>query len=189
MKKLIYGGLFLALVGTLITSCTKEQDESRAKNEVLEIEENLQSQYNQKVLGSGPGIRIFTVEIHRPVGKTNRHGQPCECRICVGFCDFEWFPDFSYSGPEGNDATLAIEAIGENLVRMYFFDSLDLDGAYMDRLNNPLFHIDENILLDDGESTTIIFAGEYSLYLEGGILETEEGEFEYNSFIDVEAEY
>lgn len=182
MKNLIYVGLFFTILGVGFVGCEKE-----SVTETQNLKTENESGLVQKA--AGPGIRIFTVEIHRPAGKTNKHGQQCECRICLGFCDFEWFPDFSYSGSEGNDATLATEALGDNVIRMYFFDAMDLDGADIDDLNNPLFHIDENILLEDGENTTIIFAGEYSLNLERGILETEEGRFEYNSYIDVKTKH
>lgn len=46
----------------------------------------------------------------------------------------------------------------------------------MDDLNKPLFNLDEFFFLEDGENTTIISTGEYSLNIERGILETDEGQ-------------
>jgi hypothetical protein len=171
MKKLVYGSLFLALVGMGVLACEKHS-ESSSQTSILP--ENHENPSVEKV---GPGFRIFSVQLHRPVGKYNNQHEPCNCAECAGFCDFTWFPDWRKTSMTTNPS-FGIDFISENSARIYFFDEVDYD------LNeDPVFYIDEEVTIPDDDIT--VSSGKYRLKLSDGSVNVDGKSYTYNSYIDV----
>jgi hypothetical protein len=175
MKNLIYGSLLLALVGIGVISCVKEVVTDTVQDKSLNETINLEK-------AAGPGIRIFTVQLDRPAGKTNKYGVDCDCAMCGGFCDFEWFPDFSYNpGDDNSKPTVAVELIDSKKAKLYFFETLDVDNV-----DNPIFHIDSNVKIDDGVLVTELVSGEYPVTNEKENILYKDGTLVYSSYITVD---
>lgn len=161
-------------MGIGIISCKKE-----AVTETVNKKTENESVTVQKA--AGPGIRIFTVELNRPAGKVNKQGIDCDCAMCGGFCDFEWFPDFSYNpGDDNSNPTVAVELIDSKKAKLYFFEALDVDDV-----NNPIFHIDDNVRIDDGDFVAELVKGEYSVTNETGKIIYRDETLVYTSHIMV----
>ena len=78
MKQLIYGTIFLATIGIITFSCSKEElIENSTVQKVAAEEPNV-------IEKAGPGIVIIRCVPHR--NKFN-------CELKWGLCDCEWFPD------------------------------------------------------------------------------------------------
>lgn len=166
MKKLIYGGLFLALVGIGIVACQKISENPGSST-------NTEVSSNSSVEKVGPGFRIFTVQLHRPEGKINHSGVDCNCVFCAGFCEFKWFPD------RFNAPTVGVDFISGTTARLYFFDDLDVDDV-----STPIFYIDNDVLIPGDEDVTLE-SGEYSVNASEGVIEFDHESYAYNSYIDV----
>jgi len=171
MKKLVYGSLFLAIVGIGVVACEKHVGDSTKSNVEYQNQGNISE---EKV---GPGFRIFSVQLHRPVGKYNNQHEPCNCNICAGFCDFTWFPDWRKTSMS-TSPTFGIDFISENTARIYFFDEVDYD---LDE--DPVFYIDEEVTIPDDDVT--VSSGKYRLKLSDGSVNVDGKSYAYNSYIDV----
>lgn len=84
MKKLIYGGLFLAIVGLMFVGCQKDNTLIE-KERTNQLDSGDNSEYSQKAIKPG-----FSIVIVRCVPHRNKYG----CMDGWGLCKCEWFPDF-----------------------------------------------------------------------------------------------
>ena len=89
LRKVVFGGLFLGLIGFSIVGCKKEvrntnEQKDLDKSELLESLTFDSYQENEQDVEK-LNIIIFRVQLHR----ASR-----DCLRGFGFCDFEWFPDF-----------------------------------------------------------------------------------------------
>lgn len=172
MKKLVYGIFVLALVGVGVVACNKySKDSKEAGNTKNEINTNNSNTFNEKV---GPGFRIFTVQLHRPVGKINNDGVDCNCVFCAGFCEFVWFPD------RNGLPTVGVDFVSGTKARLYFFEDLDVDDASL-----PIFHIDSEVSFEDGADHFKLASGEYHLVNSTGTINFNNVNYNYTSYIDV----
>lgn len=177
MKKLFFGISILISSIILITACNK-QDGTTNQNIESKVEKD--SHFGTITYKKPPGIRIFTVELHRPAGKFNNQGQDCNCALCGGFCDFVWFPDFKKSANNGNH-TFGLEYLTDNTARIYFFDDVDVDD-----IDDPIFYIDEDVTIHEGDEETVsIPKGQFNLIYSSGLVSLSDGDYTYNSYIDV----
>lgn len=170
MKKLIYGAFFLILVGVGVIACTKHSENSIATDNT-ELSQNKNSVLPIEV--AGPGFRIFTVQLHRPKGKVNRHGVECRCVVCAGFCEFAWFPDANKA------PTVGVDFISATTARLYFFEALDVDDV-----NDPVFFIDEEVLISEKTEDFKIAPGQYPVQYAQGVIKIDDDDYTYNAYID-----
>jgi len=125
-------------------------------------------------------IIIFEVDLRRNRGK-NKDYKPCDCRYCLGFCNFRWFPAFN--------ASVASVAVGKNetatdLGTVYFLGDVDSDEL----LVSDTFYIDEDVaILDEGGNHDFyIKSGEYIYTEELGHVVYDGDTLPYKGYINVD---
>ncbi|HTO14286.1 MAG TPA: hypothetical protein VLZ83_00835 [Edaphocola sp.] len=171
MKKTLFLSTigFLALAIILI-ACNKDS---------LINKQNSTSNSNNQLstMSGGVDILIFSVNLNRNKGKS-RDFKPCECRRCGGFCDFVWFPLFK---KEASTATIGLQKnSADNIATIFFVAPVDSDLSY-----NPIYYVDEDVVINNVEDTFHLHSGEYDYTFEEGTFEWEGETFNYHGKIQV----
>lgn len=116
MKKLVYGSLFLALVGILFVSCNKE-DKS---NDLIIHEGDELSPMMQKAQWP-PSINIDitfdVIRLARAKTTENHAGRICACNECFGICNKPW--DAGIAG-----SFIGVEQVSDSVANLYLLNEL-----------------------------------------------------------------
>src|SRR5690554_8110198 len=87
MKKLIYGTLFLAIVGICIVACKKEITNQTEDPKVETNKKGENENYEKSNWPISIGITFEPLRIHRATTDRPRDGKNCGCNECFGLCN------------------------------------------------------------------------------------------------------
>jgi hypothetical protein len=185
MKKLIYGGLFLALLGMGFVSCEKDEvstDKNKQTNSSKPF--NTANENNKDcpecwlaaiaVLGE----IVADASLHRGTTDRGRDGMNCGCGQCFGMC---WPNNIIGDDALDGDVTdFAISDPVEGNSIIYFLG--DLPSHFEQE-----FGIDNEIsIVKNSDTLFTIKKGVYSAHKKDGIIESEShGELNYSGFVNV----
>lgn len=169
LKKMIFGGLYLALVGIGFIGCEKDHLPTTVQNEDAKIFHN----DNQLKVADGGWWEIFDeIRIHRATTERKRDGKNCGCNECFGLCNAPHGKGIiAVNNIDGKTATIAIiNTSGIN----------DFDKE---------FGVDEPIELNNGHYEVTIRKGVYTAERKDGVIKTENGnEYNYYAIVHVQIE-
>lgn len=143
MKKLIYGGLLLTLVGISYVSCSKTDLLVDNQNDQDRTESN--KPVNSASMNKADGIVILRCDQRR---------KKFDCLDGWGLCNCEWFPDAPWKDiqtqidDQNNTMTMVSESFRDN-----GFDTLTIDED---------FTLPTDFALESGYNSVIIKEGQYA---------------------------
>lgn len=149
MKKLIYGTLFLALVGICIVACKKEITNQTEDPKVETNKKGENENYEKSNWPISIGITFEPLRIHRATTDRPRDGKNCGCNECFGLCNAPALGD-----GRNEESILGVELINEEFATIYFLHKkpnnfekeFGIDEVVTTKLNNGQtinFHIGE----------------------------------------------
>lgn len=178
MKKLIYGTLFLAVVGIGFVACEKEITNELQKSK---IESEKEGENNNQEKANWPfsiGITFEPLRIHRATTDRPRDGKNCGCNECFGLCNAPALGDGS-----NDESVLGVELINEKSATIYFLNKKPQNFE-------KEFGIDEVVTTKLNNGKIIKFqVGEYSADYQEGIFYDKNTQQNYNYYGKVNVDY
>jgi hypothetical protein len=181
MKKLVYSGIFLALVGIGFVACEKE------------VQNNMQESYIQK---SNPdksitnndhekldwpisiGITFEPLRIHRATTERPRDGKNCGCNECFGLCNAPAIGDGN-----NDESFIGGELLDSEYAVLFFLNKKPVNFE-------TEFGIDEEVKLNFTSGHTIkVKTGEYAAVYEEGTIKDNSTNTKYQYFGKVKVKY
>jgi len=187
MKKLIYGGIILAILGTSFFSCEKKDVKESVEVSNLKNDSSTDKNtgINAKVCEECWALAVAIIGVIEPVrfhrGTDNRprDGVNCGCNQCFGAC---WAPGSApYNGNSGVTGRIALSEIVDGFTTIYFLDALPSNFETEFGIDDPL-----NIYLDD-ETFITLKMGEYSAENSRGVINPDGENLQVYGSVRVEA--